>query len=117
MSSIPLPSDHADEQPDAHLGGVRDFTVPYGTIPEWVLYSDVSANAVRLYVTLTRYVGRNEAGWPSRKTLAGHCHLSPTTVDRALQELVDLGAIRIEPRYRSDGSQTSSLYYLSLIHI
>ena len=111
MTSIPLPSDPDDVQPDAHLGGVRGPA--YATVPEWVLYSDVSANAVRLYATLTRYVGLNEAGWPSRKTLAGRTHLSPTTVDRALQELVDLGALHIEPRYRSDGSQTSSLYYLT----
>ena len=96
--------DHSDP------GGVRGPA--YATIPEWVLDAPISATAVRLFAVLTRYVGTNDAAWPSRKTMAGRLHLSPTTLDRALVELTELGAIIMQPRYRSDGSQTSSLYYL-----
>lgn len=84
----------------------------YAVVPEWILEAEISAQAVRLFALLDRYVGRNESAWPSRRTLAERMKVTTKTIDRALAELVDVGAIVIEQRYRVDGSLTSSSYVL-----
>ncbi len=85
----------------------------FATIPEWILDSEIGPQAVRLFVVLDRYVGRNENAWPSRKTIAKRMRCSAGTVDNALAELVRIGAVAVTHRYRSsDGSQTSSAYSL-----
>jgi len=85
----------------------------YAVIPEWILYEKkVGASAVRLFGVLGRYLGLNEAAWPSRKTLSSKMGCSLSTVDRAIDELEKIDAIRVEHRYAEKGSQTSSLFYL-----
>ncbi len=84
----------------------------YAVIPEWILDAEISASAVRLFATLGRFVGANDAAFPSRRTLAARMHCSVATVDRALSELKGIGAIKIEAQTRGDGSRTSSLFYL-----
>jgi hypothetical protein len=80
-------------------------------IPEWVLYSSVSSNAVRLYGTLQRYADKDSGQChPSRKTLADRCGLSLSSLDRALIELVELGAVRKKQRLSSNGDWTSNIY-------
>ena len=91
--------------------GVKGFI--FTTIPEWILDSNfLSDRAVRLFGVLNRYIGSNEAAWPSRKTLAERCNCSVDSIDRALTELVQTGAIEVETRKKEDGSFKSSLYYL-----
>jgi hypothetical protein len=82
----------------------------YAVIPEWILDSDISAQAVRLFGVLDRYVGQNAEAWPSRKTLAARMNCSTNTVDRAIEELVKIRAITVDSRFREDGSRTSSSY-------
>ena len=84
----------------------------YTVIPEWILYEKVGASAVRLFGVLGRYLGTNEFAWPSRKKLSAKMGCSLSTVDRAIDELEKIGAIRVEYRYAEKGSQTSSLFYL-----
>lgn len=80
-------------------------------IPEWVLYSSISSNAVRLYGTLQRYADKDSGQChPSRKTLADKCGLSLSSLDRALIELVELGAVRKQQRLSSKGDWTSNIY-------
>ena len=80
-------------------------------IPEWVLYSSISSNAVRLYGTLQRYADKDSGQChPSRKTLADRCGLSLSSLDRALIELVELGAVRKQQRLSSKGDWTSNIY-------
>jgi len=90
--------------------GVEGFI--YTTIPEWILDADISPYAVRLFGVLSRYVGSNEAAWPSRKLLAERMHCNIKTVDSSIKELVELGAISTTKRKREDGSYTSNFYYL-----
>lgn len=84
----------------------------YAVIPEWVLDADISAQAVRLYAVLRRYADqRSMLAHPSRRTLATRMHVASTrTVDAALAELQELGAVETFDRFRDDGSQTSSGY-------
>jgi len=82
-----------------------------------VLYHpDLTARAVRLFAVLDRFAGDAEDCYPSRKKLARKMGCSPATVDRALAELVEVGAVEVSPRRRTgddeDGGQTSNLYTL-----
>jgi len=75
-------------------------------VPEWLLDSDVSGDAILLYVALGRYAdSQTHEAYPSRKTLADRCRMSPTSVDRASAELVKAGAITKRQR------QNNSLVY------
>jgi len=68
----------------------------FAVIPEWVLYADISAHAVRLYGVLRRYADREGKAHPSRATLAERIHVSVPTVKRAMAELVEIGAVEGE---------------------
>ena len=83
----------------------------FAMIPEWVLYADISANAVRLYGVLRRFADQNSGEcWPSRRLLGERCKVSPATVDRALEELVEAGAVTVKGRVTDRGDRTSNLY-------
>jgi len=85
--------------------------VYFSIIPEWVLYGDISAVAVRTYATLRRYAD-NTTGecFPSRKTLAMKVRCSIKTLDNAIHELEEFGAIQATRRRRESGNWTSNLY-------
>ena len=84
----------------------------FAIVPEWLLDADISDLAVRLYAVLLRYGNSSGARMPSRATLARRLHKRSTdTVDRAMKELVRIGAVRIEHRY--DGAQRlTNAYHL-----
>lgn len=86
----------------------------FAVIPEWVLDSDVSAQAVRLYAVLRRYADqRTGQAHPSRRTLAGRLHVSDAkVVDRALTDLVRIGAIEVFARFSPEGDRTSNGYMI-----
>lgn len=82
----------------------------FAQIPEWVLFhEDLSPQAVRLYCVLARFSeGR---AWPGRQLLAERLQAKSTkTVDRALKDLVDVGAITVIPRWDEAGDRTSNAY-------
>ena len=82
----------------------------FAIIPEWVLFAEISPQAVRLYGVLRRYADRDGSCFPSRKRLASDLRMDSTKpVDRALKELVTISAITITHRHTEQG--------LSLIHI
>lgn len=84
----------------------------FAIIPTWVLESSVSDRAVRLYGVLRRVADARGYGWAKRRTLAEKLHVSDEkTVDRALRELVDLGAVRVVERWSEprDGTQPHRL--------
>lgn len=83
----------------------------FAVIPSWVIRAG-SSRAVHLYAVLADMAGRDGAAWPSRRTLADAIGVSVDTVDRAVTELVDLGALSVEPQTH-DGRQTSNLYLLN----
>lgn len=83
----------------------------FAIVPEWVLSLPVSSNAIRVYCCLRRFAD-NQTGecFPSRKTLAMRARLSVSTLDRAMKELVDFGAVEITPRKNANGDWSSNLY-------
>ncbi|SNS57530.1 helix-turn-helix domain-containing protein [Rhodococcoides kyotonense] len=80
----------------------------FAMIPEWVLFAPISAHATRLYCVLRRYADKASGlCHPSRQTLAKHCQTSVKTIDRAVQELMEIGAIVRFSRYVNDSGQVS----------
>lgn len=72
----------------------------FAIVPEWLLDADVGDCAVRLYAVLLRYGNSSGARMPGRATLARRLRKRSTdTVDRAMRELVAVGAVRVEHRY------------------
>ena len=51
--------------------------------------------------------------WPAIKTIAADLGLSRSTVKRALDDLIRVGLLEKEPRWRENGSYTSNLYRLT----
>lgn len=84
----------------------------FAIIPESVLLAPISSNAVRLYAILNRFANAQGKAWPSRRTLAEMMGVSVATVDRAKDELVDLGALHVENRLGPNGDLTSNIYTL-----
>ena len=90
--------------------GVLDIEERFAIVPEWLLDSEISDCAVRLYAVLLRYGQSSGARMPSRATLARRLHKKSTdTVDRAMRDLVDLGAVQVQPRY-SGRERLTNLY-------
>jgi hypothetical protein len=84
--------------------GVLNVEERFAIVPEWLLDADVSDTAIRLYAVLLRYGQSSGARMPGRATLARRLRKkSVDTVDRAMRELVTIGAVTVEHRY--DGPQ------------
>ena len=74
----------------------------FSIMPEWIIYSKLSDKAIRLYAVLARYAdNQTHEAFPSRETLADKMGCSPSSVDRAATELVELGAITKKQRHNS----------------
>lgn len=88
----------------------------FAIVPEWVLNLPVSSNAIRVYCVLRRFAD-NQTGecFPSRKTVAMKSRLSVSTLDRAIKELVDNGAITVNPRKNQHGDWSSNLYVVRAV--
>ena len=84
----------------------------FAIVPEYVLFSSVSPNAVRLFAVLNRYANKRGQAWPSRKTMAQLMDVSVATIDRAKDELVELGALTVENRQGPNGDPTTNIYTL-----
>jgi hypothetical protein len=59
---------------------------------------------------LLDFIGNNATGWPSYKRLATETGLSLSSVKRCLKTLQTKGFLKVENRFRRDGSRTSNLY-------
>jgi len=90
----------------------------FAVVPEWVLFSEVSAQAVRLYAVLARKAD-NDSGesYYSRRKLAGFLlSKDPRVVDKAVTELEMLGAVTVvRGRFSRDGDPTSNLYKVHVV--
>lgn len=73
----------------------------FALIPEWVLFADISPQAIRLYAVLNRHAARNGHARPGRPRLAELMHISTDTVDRAMKELVAIGAVTVTPQEKN----------------
>tara|TARA_S200002703_G_scaffold158366_1_gene168546 strand:- start:1187 stop:1978 length:792 start_codon:yes stop_codon:yes gene_type:complete len=82
----------------------------FSMVPAWVLDSGISDKAIRLYAVLAGYAD-SETGqaYPGRTLLSKRLDCSTKTVDRAVAELMGVGAIKKQQRVK-DGHYQSSLY-------
>ncbi len=84
---------------------------PFTIIPNMVLFSGVSANAVRLYALLQHYATMPLGAVPSRATLGQQMGgVSRDTVDRALKELVVEGFVVVTNRWLHQDKTVSDIY-------
>jgi len=85
----------------------------FAVVPEWVIDAGISDCAYRLYSVLLRYGQTSGCRMPARATLAARLHKTCTdTVDRALKELVAIGAVVVEHRRRASGEHLTNRYHL-----
>jgi hypothetical protein len=72
----------------------------FAIIPESVLYADISSHAIRVYGILRRHADKDDGTcYPGRATLSRLGHMSVRTVDKAIEELVALGALKVRHRH------------------
>ena len=78
------------------------------------VYGDRNLSARAKMVCLYHHDRANGDGesWYAIGTIATELGLSRSTVKRALNDLVWLGKVEKQPRYRENGGQTSNLYRL-----
>ena len=87
----------------------------FSMVPEWLIDSGCTDKALRLYVVLARYADNDDlTAYPGRGLLAKRMHCHRSSVDRAVEELIDLGAITKQVRF-VEGKYTSSLYTIRRI--
>src|SRR6187549_2505188 len=100
---------------------MSDRLVDGRTGPLWVHSSiddmtNLSPNALRVYMHLVRRADKNGVAWPSYQTIGDHCFASvsekpatrKTFARNAIDELIAAGLIRKEERVRDDGGQSSN---------
>ncbi len=108
-------SDQTTTVPSDDFSGPGSLHVedqPFALVPEWVIDTDISDAAFRVYSLLLRYGNTSGQRMPSRKLLAVRLHRSVDAVDRAVRELADTGLVRIE--HRRDGRRNlTNRYHLT----
>lgn len=86
----------------------------FAIVPEWVIDADISDCAYRLYSVLLRYGQSSGQRMPGRALLASRLKKKSTdTVDRAMKELVDIGAVVVERRRRGQVNLTNRYHLVS----
>jgi hypothetical protein len=86
----------------------------FAIVPEWIIDADISDCAYRLYSVLLRYGQSSGQRMPGRALLAARMKKkSKDTVDRALKELVDIGAVAVERRRRGPVNLTNRYHLVS----
>ena len=87
----------------------------FSIVPEWVLDAEISDRALRVYTLLARYADSETLqAFPSRETLAKRARCHWRSIDRAIDELVQIGAITKTHR-KSGESYQSNLYTLKRV--
>lgn len=96
---------------------VRSDIGKFGILPLWIIQAPIGSTAVRLFAVMAAKYADRDTGecYPKRKTLAADLVVSERTIDAALAELVELGAVTVTERYGDDQSQISNLYCLYYI--
>ena len=85
---------------------------PFVIVPVWVMRdTSLSDRAVRLYGVLYGYVGEKKVAWPLQSTLAKDLNCGLASLKKALKELVDVGAVVRNPRYRENSNEIIGCWY------
>ena len=87
---------------------------PFAMVPRWIIqHAGLTSGAVRVFACLADMAGRDRPAWPSHRHLAIKTNMSVSSVRRHIKELVYVGALTVEPRYKPNGEgQTSNLFTL-----
>ncbi len=80
---------------------------------EIVFNTQLKQRAKIVYLYLSQRSNKENTCFPAIKTIANACGISVSTTKRALNDLVEVGLVEKETRYRNNNSQTSNLYKLS----
>lgn len=97
---------------DSSTAGVRWEGATFGVVPHWLL-GKVKPSAVVVYLALTTWADRVDGrAFPGISGICQTASLSEPTVRAAIRELEAVGAVRVESRYRPDGTQTTNNYWL-----
>lgn len=70
------------------------------------------ARLAYIYLCSLSNGGHSKSVWPGRKWLAERLNCAERTVQLAIRELEGAGLVRVEPRFRKDGMQTSNYYHI-----
>lgn len=89
--------------------------VRFSTVPEWLIYSEVSAQAVRLWAVLDRHADKTGRAVPGQGRLGKLMHASVRTIGRATEELEKVGAVTVMRAMGDDGVNRPNEYRLHLI--
>lgn len=86
---------------------------PFGVVPDWIIEGEINDRAVRLYALLARHAGRpGGETFRSKNEIARRLRCARSSVDRAIQELIEIGALRVEERHHHNGGQAENAYIL-----
>lgn len=89
----------------------KSDTGPFALVPVWVLDSEISALAIRVYAIHADFADRQGEHYHSRKAIASRALCSVDALDRAHGELVKVGALKIASRRdQASPRQTSNRY-------
>jgi hypothetical protein len=66
----------------------------------------------RLLGLIGSYLGKDHTAWPSQSTLARDLGVSRKAVNEGIKALVTYGYVQAQERFREDGGQTSSVYFV-----
>lgn len=81
-----------------------------GEIINLVYKSDLSKRAMLVILYLINRADYNMTCFPSVKRIAQDCSISPRTVQRALNDIIDAGFLKRESRFHEKGGQRSNYY-------
>ena len=105
-----MPSARDDFEDEGTLVLEQRFAI----VPEWVIDAEISDCAFRLYAVLLRYGQTSGQRMPSRALLARRLQKnSKDTVDRALKDLVRVGAVCVERRRNGRENLTNRYHLMS----
>ncbi len=79
---------------------------------EKIYKDELPSRAISLYRYLLDRQGKNNACWPSIKTISLHTKMSRSTVKRAIKDLLQAGYLEVEYRRRENCATTTSYYKL-----
>lgn len=87
----------------------------WSMLPEWIItHPDLTPATKIVYAALMLYANDERQAWPSRKNIATRSAVSIDTVDRAIKQLLEFGALVVEARYDDAHRQTSNRYTLRI---
>lgn len=90
---------------------VRVDRGPFEMVPHWILFhQDLSPLAVRLYLVLRQHADSRGDCFPSRRRLSDLLRVSLPTLDKARQQLVDVGALTMDRRKGAGDEWLSCIY-------